>query len=276
MAAVGRWGVSDATLVVVIPTLNEQGHVAGAIRSAQGDARARVVVVDGGSEDQTRRIAARLGAEVRVCERGRAAQMNHGAALAGDDDLLLFLHADTRLPAGYGETVRRCLASAGVACGAFRLRIDGPERVLRLIERGANGRSRWLGMPYGDQALFMSAEAFRRVGGFPAMPVMEDFELVRRLRGRGRVVLADQTVDTSARRWRKTGPWRLTLVHQLMAMGYLVGVSPERIATWRRDRAGAGRRESVAAPTRRRPAGTGRERKRAARSDASLTRPVRS
>jgi len=142
----------------------------------------------------------------------------------------LFLHADTRLPEGFDAHVRRALGQPRVVAGAFRLRIDGPQRTLRLIECGVNLRSRCLQMPYGDQALFLKAETFRTVGGFPELPIMEDFELVRRLRRHGRIAIADAAVTTSARRWNAFGALRTTWTNQMVIIGYYLGVSPGRLA----------------------------------------------
>jgi hypothetical protein len=104
-----------------------------------------------------------------------------------------------------------------------------------VIEAAVNLRSRWLKMPYGDQAIFLPADEFYRVGGFPELPIMEDFELVRRLRRRGRIAMAPDAVVTSARRWQSVGPWRTTWINQRVVMGYYLGVSPERLARWYRD-----------------------------------------
>jgi hypothetical protein len=121
-----------------------------------------------------------------------------------------------------------------VAAGAFELGIDSPMRSLRIIEAVANFRARWLHMPYGDQGLFMRASVFHEVGGFPEFPIMEDFELVRRLRRRGRIVISDPRVATSARRWQQLGPLRTTWTNQMIVLSYYLGVSPERLAKWYR------------------------------------------
>ena len=118
--------------------------------------------------------------------------------------------------------------------GAFRLQIDGAGRWLRLIERVANLRARYLHMPYGDQAVFLRRETFESLGGFADLPIMEDYELSRRLRRRGRIELADASAVTSARRWQTLGPWRTTWINQMIVLGYHLGVSPERLARWYR------------------------------------------
>ncbi len=159
--------------------------------------------------------------------------MNAGAE-AAKGEFLVFLHADTRLPEGFDHHVRRILTESGVAAGAFQLQIDAPSARLRLIERAANWRSRYLQMPYGDQAIFLRAELFHEMGGFPDLPIMEDFQLIRRLQGEGRIVIAPAAVSTSARRWKQLGALRTTLINQLMILGFYLGFEPSRLARWYR------------------------------------------
>ncbi|NJL47330.1 MAG: hypothetical protein HC929_07370 [Leptolyngbyaceae cyanobacterium SM2_5_2] len=126
------------------------------------------------------------------------------------------------------------LSQPGVVAGAFGLAIDDAAWGLRWVEWGVKLRSRWLQMPYGDQALFMKTAVFRDLGGFPALPLMEDFELVRQLRRRGRVEIASASVLTSARRWQKLGIVRTTLINQGIILAYLLGIHPSRLARWYR------------------------------------------
>ena len=133
--------------------------------------------------------------------------MNFGAAKASGENLL-FLHGDTRLPVGYEDEARRLLAPPDAILGAFRFSTTSTSRTMRIIAYWANLRSRWLGLPYGDQALFMRRDTFREIGGFPEMPIMEDYALVRRLAKLGRVRLSPLPIETSARRWQDVGPWR--------------------------------------------------------------------
>jgi len=227
-------------LSVIIPALNEEEAVAQAVDSALAVQTAEVIVVDGGSRDRTSAVAASRGASVIVSRKGRAAQMNAGAGRASGE-VLVFLHADTVLPVGYDQAVARTLNRPGTAAGAFRLAIGGGARSLRVIESLVHWRSTALGMPYGDQALFLNAEVFRRVGGFPELPIMEDLELTRRLKPLGRIRIAPEPVVTSARRWHEGGVWRTTLMNQLCLAGYLAGLPVDRVAAWRgaqTDRAG--------------------------------------
>jgi len=169
---------------------------------------------------------------VITSERGRARQMNAGAGIARGK-LLLFLHADTLLPAGFEAVVRQVLALPRTAAGAFRLRIDGPGAALRLIERGVNTRSERLGLPYGDQAIFLRADLSHRLGGYADLPIMEDLDLVQRLCAMGRIRIARTAVLTSARSWLTHGVLRVWLVNQACIGAYMAGVSVERIAAWR-------------------------------------------
>ena len=184
-------------------------------------------VVRTGRGNSLRRLVPALSESAK----GRARQLNAGAA-AATGPLLFFLHADTRLPEGFEGHIRDTLGQPGVVAGAFELEIQSPRRSLRIIETLATFRSRYLQLPYGDQGLFMRVEAFHGVGGFPELPIMEDFELASRLRRRGRIVIAPARVATSPRRWQRLGPWRVTWMNQLMVLGYYLGVSPDRLAKW--------------------------------------------
>jgi len=216
---------------VIIPTLDEADEIDGALDSALCGPGTEVIVVDGGSRDDTVRRAAARGVRVLTTEPGRAVQMNAGAR-AARGDLLLFLHADTRLPSGYAAVVRQALAEPDVTLGAFRLLLDAPGKAFRLIERLIQARSERLGTPYGDQALFVRKAVFASVGGFPEMPIMEDFQFVRRLRRRGRVAIAPVPVVTSARRWQRVGVWKQTWINQAAMVAHRCGIATDRIARW--------------------------------------------
>lgn len=218
-------------LSVILPTVNEARYLPQALASTKNVPGVEVIVADGGSTDATVDIAEEAGCRVLQFLPGRAGQLNAGAEAAGGD-ILLFLHADSRLPEGFAEAVCEALDRPHVAAGAFRLRIDGPGRALRWIERGVQLRSRVLQMPYGDQALFMKADTFHAAGGFPDVPIMDDFALVRRLRHLGRIVVLRQPVITSARRWHTLGPWRTMWINQKVIAGYYLGVPADRLARW--------------------------------------------
>lgn len=216
---------------IIIPTLNEAAGITTALDSANRGHDVEVIVVDGGSSDGTVDVASSHTARVLTSPPGRARQMNAGAAEA-TGEFLLFLHADTRLPAKFDEHVRRVLARPGTAAGAFKLHIDGSSRGLRLIERATHWRSQLLKAPYGDQAIFVRAELFHEIGGFPDMAIMEDLELIRRLRRRGRIVIAPAAVITSPRRWLTLGVFQATLTNLALVAAYYMGVPPSRLARW--------------------------------------------
>lgn len=228
-----RESSSKPAVSVIIPTVNEADHIAATLAAIGLSREVEAIVADGGSTDATRTLAETYGARVVHASRGRAVQMNAGAQ-AARGEVLIFLHADTRLPQGYLGEIRRVLSCARTVAGAFRLGIDHPGFVYRLIEMAANFRAARRQLPYGDQALFMRRETFQQVGGYPEIPIMEDVELVRRLRALGLIRIAEAAVQTSSRRWEAAGPWRLGLIHQLILWGYRVGISPERLAAFRK------------------------------------------
>jgi rSAM/selenodomain-associated transferase 2 len=210
---------------VIIPTLREVDTVAYAITSTHQTLEPfEVIVVDAGSNDGTREAARRAGASVIVAPGSRAIAMSAGARLARGD-ALLFLHADTTLPAGAGHAVREALGDAHG--GAFRVRYDDGRPILRSL---GNLRLRLLGPVYGDQAIFVTRVAYDRIGGYRPLPIMEDYDFVLRLRHAGRFVLLPLYVETAARRHRGHGTLP-TLARMWMIQGlYRLGVSPYRLA----------------------------------------------
>ncbi len=226
------------SISIIIPTLNEAENIGETLAIACRVPGVEVIVVDGGSRDQTVEIAGSFGVKVIDGPSGRARQMNAGASMA-TGETLLFLHGDTRLPERFDDHVHRIMALPGVVAGAFQLGVDSDLFGLRIMERLVNLRSRRLQLPYGDQAIFLKSDLFREIGGFPDMPFMEDFELIRRLRRRGRIRTAPVSIRTSARRWEKIGIIRATLINYSIPFAYYLGVSPSRLARWyRRERIG--------------------------------------
>ncbi|WP_414585062.1 TIGR04283 family arsenosugar biosynthesis glycosyltransferase [Scytonema sp. PCC 10023] len=223
--------IDTARISIIIPVLNEAINIKQAVASTQPSTNVEVIVVDGGSNDGTAEIAESLGVKLISAPRGRAYQMNAGA-LAASGEILLFLHADSRLPAEFDIMVRTALQQRGVVAGAFALRIDAQLWSLRLVEWGVNWRSRFLQMPYGDQAIFLTKEIFYRIGKFPELPIMEDLELVQRLRRTGGITIIAVPILTSARRWLKNGVFQTTLTNQIIIVAYLLGVSPKQIISW--------------------------------------------
>jgi rSAM/selenodomain-associated transferase 2 len=220
-----------AVLSVIVPALNEEDRIGGLLEEIGKRSSCEVVVADGGSSDRTAGLAAERGARVVAAPTGRAAQMNAGAGEA-TGGILLFLHADTRLPEGFQGMIEKSLDDPAVAGGGFRFALDGEEPFLRLVERGANFRAGKLGIMFGDQGIFVRTALFRKVGGFPDQPIMEDYELVRRARRLGRMVILPAAAVTSARRWSKKGLLRTTLVNMAATWAYRAGLSPERLRVW--------------------------------------------
>ncbi len=218
---------------VIIPTYNEAENIQltidGLNRCKSSDIE--IIVVDGGSQDKTTAIAVQCGAKVLIANPGRAAQMNAGAAIA-QGSILLFLHADTTVPKGFDRWIQESLDDA--IAGAFDLKIAGENWPLRAIEWGVAIRSRFCQMPYGDQGIFLKAEPFHQLGGFPELPIMEDFVFMRTVRKKGRIAIVPATVLTSARRWQTQGIWQTTLMNQVMIVGFYLGVKPDRLRNWYR------------------------------------------
>ncbi|MGL4622517.1 TIGR04283 family arsenosugar biosynthesis glycosyltransferase [Chroococcidiopsis sp.] len=223
----------EEKISIIIPAVNEARVIEKTLASTQTGTNVEVIVVDGGSQDDTVAIASGWGAKVLSIPKGRAKQMNFGAATA-TGEILLFLHADTRLPLGFDAMVRATMVKPNAIAGAFRLQIDSPLSSLRLIEWGVNWRSRLLQMPYGDQAIFLRSSVFHQLGNFPDLPMMEDFELMCQLRRRGRIVILPTSVLTSPRRWLEQGVCQTTIKNQIAVISYLLGVSPKKIAAWYR------------------------------------------
>lgn len=225
------FGQEDADLIqvsVIIPTLNEAAQISRTVEAARKGDPMEIIVVDSG-RDGTDEQAREAGATVLRSRPGRARQMNAGASKA-TGNLLLFLHADTLLPPNYKSAAAGALSDASVSAGAFRLAIgmDFPGR--KFVEWSANIRSSWFQLPYGDQALFVRRSTFEQVGGFAELPILEDFELVRRLRRRGKVITLKEAAVTSGRRWQQLGVLRATWINQWIILGYHLGWPIDRLA----------------------------------------------
>jgi rSAM/selenodomain-associated transferase 2 len=213
---------------VVIPVLDEAAQLAAAIASARAPAVREVIVVDGGSADATPRVAREHADLVLDAPRGRALQMNRGGA-AAHGAVLLFLHADTRLPADFADAVLGALADPLVVGGRFDVRIVPATPLLRLVGGLMNLRSRLSHIATGDQAIFVRRATFAAMGGFPAIPLMEDIAFSRALRRQGRVACLRERVETSARRWLRHGPLRTVLLMWWLRLLYFFGASPARL-----------------------------------------------
>jgi rSAM/selenodomain-associated transferase 2 len=216
-------------LSVIIPALDEADALPRTVAVARVPGVVEVIVVDGGSRDGTVAIARALADRVLVSPCGRATQMNAGAA-AARGDVLLFLHADTRLPADHPALVMHALADPTVVGGHFDLRLDAPGAVYRIIERAISLRARLTGVATGDQAIFVRRAVFERLGGYPPLPLMEDIALSRTLKRAGRTVALREPVVTSARRWQRGGVARTVVLMWALRLAYYAGISPTRLA----------------------------------------------
>ncbi len=217
-------------LCIVMPVLNEALTLAPRLQALQPlrERGARVVVVDGGSRDDTVAIAQRHADQVVRAPRGRASQMNAGAA-AGSADLWLFLHADTELPPNADGLIRHA-TQGQYAWGRFDVRIASASPLLRLVSTMMNARSRWTGIATGDQAMFVRQGLFQRVGGFPDLPLMEDIAISRLLKRHGPPACLRDRVTTSARRWERHGAWRTIWLMWRLRAAYFFGADPARLA----------------------------------------------
>ncbi|MAJ60945.1 MAG: hypothetical protein CBC48_13685 [bacterium TMED88] len=236
-------------IAVVIPALDEGSRIESTIRAVRGSSGAggeaqvaglsgrpnsgavEIVVVDGGSQDDTTVQAAQAGAQVIRTGPGRARQLEVGWR-ASEGDVVLFLHADTRLREGWVKDVADALQDARVVGGAFRLEFDAPGLFFRMLEAAVAFRVRCLGLPYGDQGLFVRRRTLEAIGGLPDVPIMEDLDLVRAMRRQGRVVCLDAKVETSGRRYLEAGRWTTAVRHLGALLLWGLGVNRARIAGW--------------------------------------------
>lgn len=219
-------------LTVVIPTFNEAAHITLTLADiaplrATGD---EVIVVDGGSGDGTGELAAPLADRVLVTDAGRARQMNAGARHARGE-WLWFLHADTRISPDALAALRGAL-SASVVWGRFDVRLSGRPRMLRVVERAMNRRSRLTGIATGDQGIFVARAAFSQIGGYPDIPLMEDIALSRALCRLGRPACLKAPLVASGRRWEAHGPVRTIALMWGLRLAYALGASPWRLVKW--------------------------------------------
>jgi len=228
------------TLSIIIPALNEQETLGKTLSPLVKAGDCEVIVVDGGSSDQSLSVARQAGCKTIAGPRGRSRQLNRGVTEA-QGELLLFVHADTLLPDHFHQLVIDALQQPAVAAGAFSLAIDSPAVNLAAIAFLANLRSRLLHLPYGDQAIFTSRSGFAAVGGFPELEIMEDFVFIRKMKKLGRILILPEKAKTSARRWQNMGIMRTTLINQLIVCGYGLGVSPSTLARWYKRARGLGR-----------------------------------
>ena len=222
---------AQPSLSIILPVLNEAATIVAALEAVT-PLRTRgneIIVVDGGSADDTAALARPLADFVITSARGRAVQMNAGAALARGD-VLLFLHADTRLPDDADQRVLEGLSRSNRAWGRFDVTIDGAHPLLPVVAAAMNIRSRLTGIATGDQAMFVTREAFDSVGGFPEIALMEDITLARSLKRVSRPLCLSSRVTTSGRRWEERGVLRTILLMWRLRLAYFLGAKPDELA----------------------------------------------
>ncbi|MDP1587995.1 MAG: TIGR04283 family arsenosugar biosynthesis glycosyltransferase [Prosthecobacter sp.] len=219
------------SVTVIIPALNEAAALQTLLPAVQAGKPLQIIVADGGSTDDTAAVAAQHGAEIIHAPRGRARQMNEAAKYARGEHLL-FLHADTLPPPDYTGIIA-CVLTPGVAAGAFSFALREKIALQGMIEGLTRLRGKVLAMPYGDQGLFLRRRLFHAIGGFPDWPILEDVEMIKRLRYLGQFVITPEAAATSARRWQQGGVLRTWARHQLILAGHALGVSPQRLAKLR-------------------------------------------
>jgi rSAM/selenodomain-associated transferase 2 len=229
-ANIGNWGIS-----VIIPVLHEAQTINGVIehlRALSSPSPLEIIVVDGGGDGDTIKAIRNV---VRIqSPRGRGRQMNSGAAVA-KGDILLFLHADTFLPAEGLKSIAKLMSDSQYVAGAFDLGIRTPRRIFRITEKYVAFRTRLTRIPFGDQAIFIRKDYFDELGGYRDIPIMEDVELMGRVKGRGdRICIVPKQVMTSPRRWEQEGVLYCTLRNWMLQLLYVLGVSPRRLAKFYR------------------------------------------
>ena len=222
------------SLAVIVPVLNEATALADLLPRLVVLPVSELVFVDGSSTDESRQILTEAGVVWLAAERGRAAQMNAGAAMCRSD-VLLFLHADTLIDSSHIQAVREAMENADTVAGRFDVRLSSEQPAFRLISWFINMRSRLSRISTGDQAMFVRRAVFIRLGGFPEQPLMEDIALSRQLKRLGDIACLRQQVTTSARRWQSHGIIRTVLLMWKLRLLYWLGVPAEKLATMYRE-----------------------------------------
>lgn len=218
---------------VIIPILNEAKILEKTLTRLQSElVNNELIIVDGGSTDESVSIAEKYG-KVIISDRGRAKQMNTGAAEA-TGDILVFLHADVQLESGAFKAVESTLSS-GYVGGGFLQKIDGKRMLYRIIEFSANMRGKYLKVFYGDSGIYLRRVDFQQIGGFPDVPIMEEMGFSKALRKLGKTKMIKPRIHISTRRWEKNGIVRTTAVNWLITLLYFLGFSLERLAALYQD-----------------------------------------
>jgi len=219
-------------VAVVIPTLNEARTIAVGLQRILAEAPDELVVIDGGSSDETVSLVKSAGVRVLESPRGRADQQNRGAE-STSSEILLFLHADCHLEPGSLLHLRQYMSDhPGISGGCFRMIVESDDWRFRAINRAADIRAGVIGIPYGDQGIFVRRTLFNRLGGFPVVPLMEDVFLSLKIRGLGRIAVLPKRIFVSPRRWQSRGLIYQTLLNWCLTIAAAAHVSPEHLARY--------------------------------------------
>ena len=218
------------TIAVLIPAINEQAHIGSAVQSAVLGGASEVIVADGGSVDQTEEIAAASGARVLRSTPGRGVQMNF-AARQSMADVLLFLHADNRLPNDFVGQIQNAITNPQTQAGVFRQQIEGSSPFLRVLAWGNEKRVRWRNLAYGDQGIWVRRAIYEELGGFPEVPLMEDYIFSERLRKKFRFAILPGPLAVSSRRWQQRGIVGQTLLNWRIIAAYKRGHSLDELSS---------------------------------------------
>ncbi len=217
--------MKESKLSIIIPVLNEASTLPLTLSSFKTGENEEIIIIDGGSTDNTVEVARRHADKVLITKKGRGTQLRNGAELA-TGDLLFFLHADCIPPDNAFRLIRSTLSDIKVSAGCFDLAIDSLNPLYRLIECGANLRSHITGIPYGDQGLFIKKEVYEKIGGFSEMTIMEDIEIAQRLKKHGKIVFVNKKIKASPRRWEKEGILYTTIRDWIIALLFSIFRAP--------------------------------------------------
>ncbi|BAQ60940.1 glycosyl transferase [Geminocystis sp. NIES-3708] len=226
--------IDNCEITVIIPVINEEKNLKKLFSHLIKKSSIELIFVDGGSNDNTVNLIKKAGFNVILSPiLRRSYQMNLGGQKA-KGNILLFLHGDTILPDNYDEIVIETVKKNNFIAGAFKLRIDSQKSIFRVLETFINWRSQYLSLPYGDQGIFIKKEIFDSINGFSDLEIMEDFAFIRTVKKIGKIYITNSSVITSARRWKKLGIFKTTLINQLIIIGYYLKINPEKLARFYR------------------------------------------
>lgn len=219
---------------IIIPIINEEKSLLNLLPTLPNKSSIEIIFVDGGSQDNSINLIKQYGFQVISSPQlRRSYQMNLGANSA-QGEIFLFLHGDTLLPSNFDDLILQTIHQNNFIMGAFYLKINSNKFIFRILETLVNYRSTYFSLPYGDQGIFLTKKVFKEIKGYKDMAIMEDFELVNRLKKLGKIYVIKSPVLTSARRWEKLGVFKTTLINQLIIIGYYLKIDLKKLASFYR------------------------------------------